>query len=747
MTINTALVITTEQQTTTAVDLTAFIETLSPVLKHEYLEQHNLSGEKFLVCANDELYVTLQNTDGELTGVKQITGPQVNSVISTGNEKAGFFRFPGDDTKLVLLANDYLTAHKAHELAGYNTVMISSPDDLASIKEQLAPFTDEIVVIYCYIGSIPENSSIASLGIEIFDLSSSADFESRMKKTIQRAKLRIPKGYRLKEDGVYAICIGKDNVEVPIWLCSPLKVSALTRDIKSTRWGRYVEVLDDDGITHSFAMPMEQLIGKSFINPLVNRGLTFSLDGVKDVNDYLMKAKPIQRARSVSKTGWYENLFVLPNKVIGETDEQVVYQNSSSTLCNFEELGVLKQWQDNVSSLAKGNTRLAFGISTAFATMVLPLVGGESGGIHFRGGSSRGKTTILTIAKSVLGNPESLPRWSSTVNGLEALASNHNHTLLCLDELSQLAEVSPKNAGEAVYQLGNGQGKQRMKNNGELSEATSWQLLYLSTGEVSLQSVFKTAGLQVRAGQEVRFIDLPADASAGLGAFDTVQNFPDGNHFSLAIKESALKYYGTAATAFLEKVTADYEGVKQQLINNMAEFIALLDLTNADPQVQRVAQRFAQIAASGKVATTFGITGWDEDEAYNAALACFSSWMDARGGDGSQEAKTALEQVAGKLISWGPLRFSTTGQAAARNGQVWGVKDDNFFHVYPEIFKTVLCQGLDVKTVENTLLDVGVLIPSTSRRTVQKKVEGKNMRFYKLDKKILELAGIEAEVA
>jgi len=747
MTINTALTITTEQQTTTAVDLTTFISTLSPVVNHDYLDQHNLSGENFLVSANDELYVTLQNSDGELTGVKQITGPEVNSVIGTGNEKAGFVRFPGDDTKLVLIANDYLTAHKAHQATGYNTVMIPSPDDLASIKEQLAPFTDEIVLIYCYIDSIPENSSIASLGIEIFDLSRTADFESRMKQTIQRAKLRIPKGYRLKEDGVYAICIGKDNVEVPIWLCSPLKVSALTRDIKSTRWGRYVEVLDDDGITHSFAMPMEQLIGKSFINPLVNRGLTFSLDGVKDVNDYLMKAKPIQRARSVSKTGWYENLFVLPNKVIGETDEQVVYQNSSSTLCNFEELGVLKQWQDNVSSLAKGNTRLAFGISTAFATMVLPLVGGESGGIHFRGGSSRGKTTILTIAKSVLGNPESLPRWSSTVNGLEALASNHNHTLLCLDELSQLAEVSPKNAGEAVYQLGNGQGKQRMKNNGELSEATSWQLLYLSTGEVSLQSVFKTAGLQVRAGQEVRFIDLPADASAGLGAFDTVQNFPDGNHFSLAIKESALKYYGTAATAFLEKVTADYEGVKQQLINNMAEFIALLDLTNADPQVQRVAQRFAQIAASGKVATTFGITGWDEDEAYNAALACFSSWMDARGGDGSQEAKTALEQVAGKLISWGPLRFSTTGQAAARNGQVWGVKDDNFFHVYPEIFKTVLCQGLDVKTVENTLLDVGVLIPSTSRRTVQKKVEGKNMRFYKLDKKILELAGIEAEVA
>jgi len=741
MTTNTAI---EEQQSTT--DLGTFISTLSPAVNHEFLEKYQLSGDNMFVSANDELYITLHNVDDDMTGVKQIAGPQTKTVIGTGNEKAGFFRFVGDSTELVLLADSYLTAHKAHRMTGYNTVIIDCPNDLYSIKNQLAPFNGNTVVIFCSEGHVLPDYPVANLGIEAFDLSNIVNFKSRMNETIKRAKLRIPLGYRLQDEGVYMVSVGEDDVEVLTWICSPLKVSALTRDIRSKEWGRFIEVLDDDGVTHSFPMSMEQLIRKDFMQPLASNGLTFTPKGGKDVNDYLMKAKPIQRARSVAKTGWYEELFVLPNKVIGETDEKVVYQNSSSTICDYEESGTLQQWQDNVSSLCKGNTRLAFGVSTAFATMLLRLVSGESGGFHFRGGSSRGKTTILTLAKSVLGNPEKLPRWRSTVNGLEGLASNHNHTLLCLDEFSQLAEISPKSAGEAVYMLGNGEGKQRMKSNGVMGETFSWQLLYLSAGEVSLSSVLKTAGLQTRAGQEVRFIDLPADAGANLGAFNTVQNFPDGNRFALAIKDNSLKYYGTAATAFLETVTANYEGTKNRLIEKMEEFIELLDLSIADPQVHRVAYRFAQVAASGEIATELGITGWDENEANNAALACFESWLEARGGSGSQETNVALEQVSGKLISLGALRFSTAELAASRNGAVWGIQDKNFFYVYTEAFKNVLCEGLDVKTVAESLLEVGVLIPSGDRRTTQKKIGGQNVRVYKLDKKILEFTSIEDTV-
>lgn len=73
----------------------------------------------------------------------------------------------------------------------------------------------------------------------------------------------------------------------------------------------------------------------------------------------------------------------------------------------------------------------------------------ESGGFHFRGSSSSGKTTALHLAASVFGQPSRYIRlWRTTANGLEGLAALHNDSLLILDELSQ---ADPKEAGEAAY--------------------------------------------------------------------------------------------------------------------------------------------------------------------------------------------------------------------------------------------------------------------------------------------------------
>ena len=71
------------------------------------------------------------------------------------------------------------------------------------------------------------------------------------------------------------------------------------------------------------------------------------------------------------------------------------------------------------------------------------------------------------------------------------------------------------------------------------------------------------------------------------------------------------------------------------------------------------------------------------------------------------------------------------------------MQDDNFYYIYPKAFKDTLCEGLDSKSAENVLIETGVLVPSKSRATNQKKIDGKNVRVYKLDKKILEYATIE----
>lgn len=744
MTTNTAI---TTQSHMTLADFQNFMISLSSAESADRLQDLGLPHHRVLVGANDDMYLPLHNKKGELTGLKAVSATTEAPVIQTGNPDAGYFFLEGKSSNITLLTDDIDVATIAHDATGHSVALLGSNDDLHSVYNQLAPFTEDSIVLYCLTEQSDVQERLISLGIESVDCTSGDKLLQNFESSLELARLRIPKGFVLKADGVYFQKVGKDGVAHEEWLCSPLKVSALTRDVKSEQWGRYIELLDNDGITHQFAMPVEQLTGANFIKPLVHRGLVYDYGTEKYINRYLFQSKPLQRTRSVKKTGWYNDVFVFPEKVVGETDEKVVYQSVVDMNYSYDDAGSLEEWQNHVARKCVGNSRLTFGVSTAFATMLLKLVNGECGGFHFRGGSSCGKTTILTMAKSVFGNPESLPRWRATVDGLEGLAASHNHTLLCLDEFGQLAEVSAKYAGEAIYMLGNGEGKQRSQSNGAMLERTSWQLLYLSAGEVSLKSVMEKANLQVRGGQEVRFVDLPADAGAGLGAFDTIHDCVDGNRFALAIKDGALKYYGTAATAFLEYVTNAYEETKANMLCFMEIFIESLNLSDSDPQVHRVAQRFAQVAAAGEIASEFGVTGWKAGEASRAAKVCFDAWIEARGGHGSQEEKQILEQVSNKLLSWGLLRFNTADRSAARNGKVWGVKDDDHFFVYSDVFKNELCEGVSYQAAETILLNAGVLIPSKHRSTMQKKIEGKNVWVYKLDKKILELSAIEHEAS
>ena len=78
-----------------------------------------------------------------------------------------------------------------------------------------------------------------------------------------------------------------------------------------------------------------------------------------------------------------------------------------------------------------------------------------------------------------------LQRWRATDNALEAMASQHCDGLLILDELAQ---VDAKTAGEFAYMLANEAGKSRATRTGTPRARQTWRLLFLSAGEVSLQT-------------------------------------------------------------------------------------------------------------------------------------------------------------------------------------------------------------------------------------------------------------------
>jgi len=202
---------------------------------------------------------------------------------------------------------------------------------------------------------------------------------------------------------------------------------------------------------------------------------------------YLQSTQPQMRALCVARIGWHSENFVLPGATIGpENAETVLFQTPSDADHFLSVSGTVGDWRENVGRFCSGNSRLILAASCGFAGPFLSLVGGESGGIHFVGATSTGKSTALVVGGSVLGGGGRngfVQSWRTTANGLEAIAELHNDLTLFLDELAQM---DPRDAGEAAYLLGNGTGKTRMSRNIGARKKLSWSLLYVSAGEVTL---------------------------------------------------------------------------------------------------------------------------------------------------------------------------------------------------------------------------------------------------------------------
>ncbi|MDN3508646.1 MAG: hypothetical protein P0S93_01225 [Candidatus Neptunochlamydia sp.] len=64
-----------------------------------------------------------------------------------------------------------------------------------------------------------------------------------------------------------------------------------------------------------------------------------------------------------------------------------------------------------------------------------------------------------------------------------------------------------------------------------LEKNTTWHLLFLSSGEISLADHMKEEEKKVRTGQEVRIIDIPSDTNEH-GAFEYLHGIESRATFS-----------------------------------------------------------------------------------------------------------------------------------------------------------------------------------------------------------------------
>ena len=110
----------------------------------------------------------------------------------------------------------------------------------------------------------------------------------------------------------------------------------------------------------------------------------------------------------LERVAWHDNVFVLPNQQIGKHDngDLIVYQTTQAIDSNYQSKGTLEEWKNNISIPLATHSKLVVALSSAFAGQLLaPLEQQNGAGVHFKGQSSKGKTTALYVGCSVWGKP------------------------------------------------------------------------------------------------------------------------------------------------------------------------------------------------------------------------------------------------------------------------------------------------------------------------------------------------------
>lgn len=568
--------------------------------------------------------------------------------------------------------------------------------------------------------------------------------------------------FNVDDGGVWYHGFSQQGDPLPAqWICSEMHVTARSRDAASSEWGYLLEFKDGDNNPKRWAMPASMLAGDGtqYRAMLLSMGLRIGAGTAakNHLHVYIQNEQTGVRVRCTDRIGWHDDVYVLPDLTIGEGEEMVMFQAPGGVMSQFKQRGALAGWRDEVGALCRGNSRLLFCVSAAFAAPLLYLAHVPSGGFHIWGDSSSGKSTAFKVAGSVFGGKDYPRNWRMTDNALETVAAQHSDALLLLDEIAQ---VDPKVVGDTVYMLANETGKGRATQTASARKVSTWRILFLSDGEVSLANHMEHVGKGVKAGHDVRMAHIAADAGRGLGVYETLNGFPSGAALSDHLVTKAHQHFGTAGMAFIEYAVEHAAELGAALQSNVPELARGLCPADAHGQVSRVATRFALVGLAGELATSAGITGWTPGEATSAARTCFHAWLEGRGGAGNVEHTTILRQISAFFQAHGESRFvwwhramddhkpNTINRAGFKrmltaDGTEINSNSDHHkaygdkmhpadadearqeYFVLPEVFRNEICKGFSVQSVTRLLIERGLLMPEgKSSATRQERLPG-----------------------
>ena len=543
--------------------------------------------------------------------------------------------------------------------------------------------------------------------------------------------------YKLNRTGVYKLHLDEQGQETeePTWICPYLKVTHQVRDKKDASWSKVFTFYDPNDHLKTVVIPNALLAGdgKEVREKLADEGFSvMPQKGYREAfNMYIHFSNPKEFATSIKKVGWFEEgIYVLPNKIYGDTEGQYIQQIPPHHTPQIHIKGDLKGWQENVAKYAEGNSRLIMAITTPLVAPFLTPLQIDGHIFNLYGNSSIGKSSALAATSSVTGFE--MNNFLNTNNSMESVMVSHNDSCMAVDELGL---ANPDKIGAFAYMVANGKTKGRANQKGNRIDPDSFRNNAVVTGETTLDGKMGEGKLKPTAGQEVRFVDIPADAGCGFGIFENTHGMPPeqlSDHF----RQASARYKGTAFDALLDYITPySWNEIAKSLSPDIKAFKAMhleaLQHKAVSGQVHRVLAYFAVYAAVGELCINRGILPWKPGTVANAYTTLFKEWLRNRGSTGeSRELKEVIDNI-NRLCQQQISRFDFeehNGVKHATSHSRAGVMKRNdagqmVYCIFPQVFKDEVMGGKDEKVILPELIRRGILkVGQNGKRTIATRI-------------------------
>jgi hypothetical protein len=559
----------------------------------------------------------------------------------------------------------------------------------------------------------------------------------------------------LTDDALYFITEKKDDFgikkEVPVRVSDYIELKGQGQNSEG-QYCTIMSIIDRKKIKKEIFIP---LVAKNDVlkQHLLDAGLNFNPLHFIPLTVYILVNKTDTNVSMIYRLGWNADLSCY--NLLSKDGLQTFYRNREETrqlnVLEFkmkqnellQQKGTLKEWQDNIAKLAKNNSNLCCALYTAFTPIFFTPLNREGVILHFFGESSKGKSVMLGVAGSVWGNyGKGYIPWNGTANGIENLALQKNDSLLCLDELTNLK--TREVIEQVAYLIINGQSKNRADSKGVgfgNRTTKTWNTMVMSTGEPSFAAHIAHLSGEIKGGQTVRFIDIPAVISAEWGVFEDLHDKENPKQFAEFLRDVCSQYKGTAIYAFLDYIFIEnsFDDILKEIELLKTEWLDLNLPANATSQVGRVAEVLSIIAATGVIATRSGVLpveyGFTKTAAFENVAKIFKRWLNEIEDYTTPSEVKVIKQRLIKLWLENQNNFYCNGQEEwprlpiqhrcvgimskkpDEQKHKFSIIDQTVFYVFQSALENEALKGLNLNYCKKTMREKNYIIPYKEKQS------------------------------